>query len=140
MYCRDVMTRNVDCVSPNDTARVAAQRMGNEDVGFLPVCDQSKKVLGTLTDRDLALRILAAGQPPDTPVSQIMTHQVIACRPDDDLSQAESLMAKHQKSRILCLDNGGHLAGVISLADIVHKEDASKVSDMLREMKSERAA
>src|SRR5512140_2549993 len=105
MQCREVMTRNVDCLSPHDTVQAAAQRMHEEDVGFLPVCDQSRKVVGTVTDRDLAVRVLAAGQPLDTPVSRVMTREVIACGPDDGLNRAEDLMAKHQKSRIMCVDN-----------------------------------
>ncbi len=136
MQCKEVMTRHVDCVSPMDTVQAAARRMRDDDIGFLPVCDTSKKVVGAITDRDLAVRVIADGLSTDTAVGQIMTREVIACRADDDLSQAEQLMAEHQKSRIMCLDDGGQPVGVISLADIAHSEHPDSVTETLRQMKS----
>ncbi len=140
MQCKEVMTRYVDCLSPQDTVQVAAERMRDEDVGFLPVCDETNHVIGAVTDRDLAVRVLAEAKSMQTAVSQIMTREVIACRPNDNLSRAEELMAKHQKARIMCLDDSQHLVGVISLADVVHNEEGGQVSQMLRVMKSQHAA
>ncbi len=136
MKCKDAMTERVECISPLESARDAAQVMRDEDVGFLPVCDESMRVVGAITDRDLALRILADAESADTAVGQIMTNEVVACRPDDDLSVAEALMAEHQKSRVLCVDAAGHLVGVISVADIAHNEEAASLSKMLRQMKA----
>ncbi|HZA49460.1 MAG TPA: CBS domain-containing protein, partial [Myxococcaceae bacterium] len=62
MRCEEIMKKDVECVSPQDTVQAAAKRMRDENIGFLPVCDQSKKVQGTVTDRDLAIRVLADGR------------------------------------------------------------------------------
>jgi CBS domain-containing protein len=132
MRCEEIMKHDVECVSPRDTVEDAAIRMRDENVGFLPVCDQSKKVLGTLTDRDIAIRLIAAKKPASTFVEEIMTREVVACRPKDDVREAERLMAKNHKSRIVCVDEGGQLAGVISLSDIAQHERGGRASETLR--------
>jgi CBS domain-containing protein len=98
--------------------------MRDRNIGFLPVCDSSGAVIGTVTDRDLALRVVAQQLPSTTAVGDIMTRETVACRSTDDLEYAKELMAKHHKSRIMCLDEGGHLAGVISLSDLARGSDA----------------
>ena len=138
MRLQEIMKKNVECVSPQDTVQAAASRMRDENIGFLPVCDPSKKVLGTVTDRDLAIRVLANGSPPSTRVEEVMTHEVVSCRPDDDLRKVEELMAKNHKSRMVCLDSTGRLAGVISLSDIA-QADIGRASQTLRQV-SEREA
>ena len=122
MRCREIMKKDVECVSATDTAQAAAKRMRDVNVGFLPVCDQSKRVLGTITDRDLAIRVLADASPSTTRMEDVMTREVVCCRPDDELEEAENLMAKNQKSRIVVIDSGGALVGVISLSDIAQRE------------------
>jgi CBS domain-containing protein len=107
--------------------------------GFLPVCDASRKALGTVTDRDLAVRILAEGRAPSTPVDAVLTREVVACQPDDDLHKAEDLMGLYQKSRIMCVDGDGKLVGVISLSDIAQKEKGARAAQTLRQV-SEREA
>jgi CBS domain-containing protein len=139
MRCEEIMKHDVECVSPRDTVEDAAIRMRDENVGFLPVCDQSKKVLGTLTDRDIAIRLIAAKKPASTFVEEIMTREVVACRPKDDVREAERLMAKNHKSRIVCVDEEGRLAGVISLSDIAQHERGGRASETLRGV-SEREA
>ncbi len=133
------MKRDVKCVSPRDTVEEAAVLMRDENIGFLPVCDQSMKVLGTLTDRDIAIRLVAAKKPASTFVEDVMTREVVACRPEDDIRDAERVMAKNHKSRILSVDEGGRLIGVISLSDIAQHERGRRASDTLREV-SEREA
>jgi CBS domain-containing protein len=133
------MKRDLQCVSPQDTVLTAAQRMRDEDVGFLPVCDASKKVLGTITDRDLTIRVLADGRAAATAVSDVMTRQVVACRPEDDLRVAEELMSKHHKSRMMCLDANGQLVGIISLSDVAQKESGTKASQTLRDVSQREA-
>src|SRR5262245_27395883 len=104
MYCRDVMKSRVHHGRADESARDAAQSMRAHNVGFLPVCEDGGKVIGTLTDRDLAIRVLAQGRPPDTPVSVAMNRAVVSCSPDDDVRRAEQLMAHHRKSRVVCTD------------------------------------
>jgi CBS domain-containing protein len=139
MRCEEIMKRHIECVSPQDTVQTAAKRMRAENVGFLPVCDQSKKVLGAITDRDLTIRILADARAATTAINDVLTREVIACRPEDDLRKAEELMAKHHKSRIMCVDNNNRLVGVISLSDIAQLEDGAKASQTLKQV-SEREA
>jgi len=108
--------------------------MRDANVGFLPVCDSTKKVLGAITDRDIALRIVAENRPPTTAVGDVMTREVIACRPDDEVTRAEQLMGKHQKSRMICTDQEGRLLGVISLSDIAQVEEPSRASQTMKQV------
>lgn len=132
MRCSEIMKSNVSCLMPTDSVRDAAKVMRDLKVGFLPVCDAEKTVLGTITDRDLAIRILAEGKDPMTEVSDCMSHEVISCSPEDDVKRAQELMAKNRKSRIMCLDKNKHLVGVISLSDIAMLSDSAEASKTLR--------
>ena len=133
MKCEDVMKTVVECVSPEDTALEAAQRMRDQHVGFLPVCGESKEILGTLTDRDIAVRLVADGRPGTTPVGEIMSHEIVACSPTDSIKRAEQLMSEQQKSRVMCADDEGHLVGVISLSDIA-QQDTGHAVKVLRKL------
>jgi CBS domain-containing protein len=134
MKCEEIMKRDVECVSPRDAVEDAAVRMRDENIGFLPVCDQSKQVLGTLTDRDIAIRLVAERKAGGAFVEEIMTQEVVACRPEDDVRDAEKAMAENHKSRIMCVDDGGRLVGVISLSDIAQHERGGRAADTLREV------
>ena len=134
MRCEEIMKRDVECVEPTEPVQAAARRMRDANVGFLPVCDSSRSVLGTITDRDIAIRIVAEGRPPTTAAADVMTREVIACRPGDDVTRAEQLMGKHQKSRIICTDENGRLIGVISLSDIAQVEEASRASQTMKQV------
>jgi CBS domain-containing protein len=127
MLCADLMKRDVATCFDTSTVSDAAVTMRDRDVGFLPVCDETGVVLGTLTDRDVVVRVLAKHHIPEaTVVDQVMTHDLVSCRPEDELSVAEDLMIRFQKSRIVCTDASGHVAGVISLTDIAKKEEPSR--------------
>jgi CBS domain-containing protein len=139
MRCEEIMKRAVEGVTPQDTVQNAARRMRDENIGFLPVCDESTVVLGTVTDRDLTIRVLAEGKSPDIILDEVFTRELIACRPQDDVSRAQELMAKHQKSRIVCTDEQGHLVGIISLSDIVQILPEGQSSKTLREISDREA-
>jgi len=132
------MKKDIESVSPTESVQRAAERMRDQKVGFLPVCDSSRKVLGAITDRDLVIRVLASGQAANTPIEDVMTRETVCCRPEDDLRIAEDLMGSKQKSRIMCLDAGGRLVGVISLSDIAQQESA-EASKTLREVSAREA-
>jgi len=134
MRCEEIMKRDVEYVLPTQPVQEAARRMRDANVGFLPVCDSSRKVLGTITDRDIAIRIVAEGRPLTTAAADVMTREVIACRPGDDVTRAEQLMGKHQKSRIICTDENERLIGVISLSDIAQVEEASRASQTMKQV------
>ncbi|MEZ0230723.1 MAG: CBS domain-containing protein [Planctomycetota bacterium] len=132
MRCEQVMKREVEFVSGAQTVQSAAQRMRAANVGFLPVCDPStRKVIGTITDRDIAIRIVADGHGAETKVADCMTDDVISCGPAEDLVRAEQLMSWHQKSRIVVTDDKGILVGVISLSDLA-RHDSGRATDTLR--------
>jgi CBS domain-containing protein len=129
MLCKDVMKSDVVCLSAQDSVEVAARKMRDSNVGFLPICDKGGKVLGTLTDRDIAIRLVAESRPADIPVEQVMSRELIFCKPTDDIKKAQELMGQNRKSRILCIDNG-RLAGVISLSDLAQRDSAGSVQTM----------
>jgi CBS domain-containing protein len=134
MRCEEVMTADVEYVYPDDTVEVAARKMASFGIGFLPVCSVAGRVVGTVTDRDLTIRVLAEGLPATTTVEEVMTHQMICVRASDEISRAEERMARHRKSRIICLDDFGRLHGVISLSDIAACEDDQHAGRILREV------
>jgi CBS domain-containing protein len=113
--------------------------MRDANVGFLPVCDRDKHVIGTVTDHDLALRVLADGLDGATPIEQVLTRECVCCSPEDELTHAAQRMAEEHKSRIMCVDDDGMLIGVISLSDIAQYADGAQASHALREI-SEREA
>lgn len=135
MQCEQIMKRDVHCVAPLDSVEEAARLMRDENIGFLPVCEPHGKVVGTLTDRDIAIRLVATNKPASTTVQDVMTRDVVSCHPKDDVRKAERLMAQLRKSRIMCIDESGQLCGVISLSDIAeHERDRKQVSDTLRDI------
>jgi CBS domain-containing protein len=123
MRCEQIMKKNIECVTQQDNVQIAARKMRDQNVGFLPVCENGKKVVGTITDRDIAVRACADDhQASTTSIADVMTREVIACKPQDDITKAQQLMSEHRKSRMLCVDDSGKLVGVISLSDIAQYE------------------
>lgn len=131
MHCRDLMRRPVEQVRSDQNAASAARAMREKNVGFLPVCDQTGRLVGVVTDRDLAVRVLGEERDANaTQVNQVMSTEVISCAADDDVARAEALMRQHQKSRIVVADDASRPIGVISLADIA-QTDRSGAADTL---------
>lgn len=140
MKCAEVMKRDVKCLADEDTVQHAARVMRDYNIGFLPVCDADGRVLGTITDRDIAIRICADDlQASAMPISNLRSSDVIACRPDDDLSYAEQLMANYQKSRLVVVDDRGFIQGVISLSDIAERDDFEASAWTLRRVAAREA-
>src|SRR5262245_12512464 len=137
--CRELMKTDVECCEVDDTAQHAAQMMRDRNLGFLPVCDASKHMLGTLTDRDLAIRLVADSLPASTRISQIMTREVVAVRPTDPLSRAQELMTSRKKSRLLVLDPDDKLVGVISLSHLAQAAGDTEAASALRGISSREA-
>ena len=140
MLCRDLMKTDVRCVSPKTTVQEAATRMKQSKVGFLPVCQEgTRRVLGTLTDRDIVLRVVAAGESLQQPIERFVTRRVVAVRSTDTLEDAQELMSEQKVSRIICISSGHELEGIISLSDIAQVEEGQRASATLRGI-SEREA
>jgi len=132
MLCKQIMKRDIACAYLDDSVQSAAARMRDDNIGFLPVCDAHGRVVGAVTDRDLALRVIADDRPSSTLVSEIMTREVIACSPMDDVRRVEQLMGKYRKSRIICANDEGHPVGIISLSDIAQYETSEQTARTMR--------
>ena len=125
MKLRDVMTKTVIRIHPEESVSVAARMLEHYNIGALPVCGNDGRMCGLVTDRDIVTRCLAAGRSPGTTtVRQVMTSGVIAARPDMDASVAASLMGREQIRRLPVLENG-RLCGMVSLGDLAVKEESS---------------
>src|SRR4051812_48272027 len=109
MLCEEIMTEKVAVVRVGDCARDAARIMRDLNVGLVPVGQPDGEALGTITDRDLAVRVLAEDLPTTTAVEEIMSEDLVTCRPKDDLREAERHMRDNQVSRILVVDDDGKL-------------------------------
>ena len=121
MKVQDVMTRDPRSVSPDTSARDAATIMREEDVGIVPVVEGSR-LIGVVTDRDLAVRLVADGRDGNTTVREVMSSKKIAtCRPDEDLDRVMDTMAREQVRRIPIVDERGSLVGIVAQADVVRK-------------------
>ena len=136
MRCDEVMTREVEVLSFTESVVDAARKMRELDVGFLPVVASDGAALGTLTDRDIALRVVAEERSPETRVEEVMTGKVVTCRPQDDLRRAEELMRANQVSRVVVVEDDGRIAGVISLADIALTEREGRTGEVLADVKA----
>ena len=134
MRCEELMTSEVELLDVRATVRDAARMMRDLNIGFLPVVDDAQQLVGVLTDRDIAVRVVAENHGPSVAVDQVMTEDVITCDPEDDVERAEALMAVNQKSRLVCVDETGHVAGVISLADIAQYEDETRAGEVIADV------
>jgi CBS domain-containing protein len=138
MTCEQVMTKNPQCCVVTDTATRVAKIMKIEDVGAVPVCGGrgSKQLVGIVTDRDLAIQLVAEGRDAATTrVQDIMTRDPITCRMDEDLDTAISRMEANQIRRIPVVDQNGMLAGIISQADIaIRSRSAEKTAAVVAEI------
>ena len=120
MKARDLMTSNPACCTPEATAQHAARLMEENDCGCIPVVedDESRFLVGVITDRDLALRGVARGRSPETPVKELMTTDVSAVSPEDPLDRVEELMVDLQVRRVPVVDEDGCCIGIIAQADL----------------------
>ena len=133
MLCQEVMKRHVFFAGPNETVQSAARRMREANVGLVPVCERDGRVVGVVTDRDLALRIRSEDiQPSTTLLEEVMSSGVISCRPDDPVGRAEALMREHRITRVVVTERDGSLCGVLSLSDLVFYEPPARMGQTLR--------
>lgn len=137
----DVMTANPTCAAPDQSVMEVAQIMKNEDVGSVPVIgDQNMKLVGIVTDRDLALQIVAEGRDANTIlVRDVMSTNLVTCMQDDDLSKVFSLMEKNQVRRIPVVDQSGNVVGIVAQADIATRvDDPKKVAGVVEEISEDK--
>ncbi|MEP6941741.1 MAG: CBS domain-containing protein [Betaproteobacteria bacterium] len=121
MKINKCMTRDVQLTSPTQSIREAAKTMAEIDAGMLPV-GQDDRLVGMITDRDIAIRAVAEGKSPDTPVSEIMSKEVLYCFEDQELEEVARNMADIKVRRLPVLNRDKRLVGIVSLGDLSQKE------------------
>ena len=118
MLVKEAMTRRAETIGPEETVQAAARKMRELGIGALPVCEHDRLV-GILTDRDIAVRSAAEGQDPAlATVRGAMTPQVIWCSEDDDVQAAAELMERKAVRRLMVLGPGRRLVGMLSVDDL----------------------
>jgi CBS domain-containing protein len=136
--CREVMTREPACCQSTDSLVRVAQVMKTEDVGAVPIVDNSKKLVGMVTDRDIVVKAVADGRACESAtVGDAMSTDVVTCREDEDIEAAVSRMAERQIRRIPVVDRNGNLCGIIAQADIATRVNRDKTTGELVEAISE---
>ena len=138
MNCSDVMTENPVCCLPTDAVSQAAREMRREDIGAIPVIndERSRKLIGIVTDRDMAIKVVAESRDPNyTKVHDVMTTVIVACRANDDLSSATDAMEEYQLRRIPVIDDDDRIVGIISQADVATRINAPiKIGEVVQEI------
>ncbi|MDV3257640.1 MAG: CBS domain-containing protein [Sphingomonas sp.] len=120
MKVSEVMTTELETVRADQTAREAASFMLRADAGSIPVCD-GQRVIGMITDRDIAVRGVAEGRDPSTPVSELMSKDIICARADDDVDEVARRMSDEQVRRLPVIDAEENLVGIVSLGDLARE-------------------
>ena len=126
MKVRDIMTRDVRLLNPNQTIREAARLMAEVDAGALPVAENDRLV-GILTDCDIVIRAVAQGRPVDTKVAVVMSKEVLYCFDTDDLDDVSRNMGKAQVRRLPVVNADKRLVGIVSLGDLARSEDPTTI-------------
>jgi CBS domain-containing protein len=131
---RDVMTSNPCTIDAEKSVAYAAKMMRDEDVGLAPIVEDDK-LIGMLTDRDIAIRVVAEGSDPaQVKVREVASKQVVTIDPQQDLDEALRIMAKHQVRRLPVVEEDGQLVGVVAQADIAREGDDEKTGKLVEEI------
>jgi CBS domain-containing protein len=130
MKISEVMTRDVQTVRPDQTAREAASFMLSADAGAIPVTE-GDRLVGMITDRDIAVRGVAEGHGPETPVRELMTNDIVAARIDDNVDDIAARMSEAQVRRLPVIDDQQKLCGIVSLGDLSQQGDDSAAEQAL---------
>ncbi|MCC6888305.1 MAG: CBS domain-containing protein [Hyphomicrobiales bacterium] len=131
MQVREVMSENVWIASPDQTIRDAASTMAQIDAGVLPV-GENDRLVGMITDRDIAVRAIAQGKGPNTPVREVMSEEVKYCFEDEDLAEVAHNMADIKVRRLPVLNRDKRLVGIVSLGDLALTDGAGSAGEALR--------
>jgi CBS domain-containing protein len=130
MKISDVMTPNIETVTPDQTARDAARFMLRAEAGSIPVCD-GDRVVGMITDRDIAVRGVAEGRGPETPVRDLMSDGIICAHENDDVQEVARRMSDEQVRRLPVLDSNERLVGIVSLGDLARDTGGDAANEAL---------
>jgi CBS domain-containing protein len=131
---RELMTTNPSTLSADDPGIDAARIMRDEDVGIVPIVE-GDRLFGTITDRDIAIRIVAEGKnAQSTPVREIASTQLVTIDPGQDLDEALRLMAQHQVRRLPVVEEDGRLVGIVAQADIARAGEDAKTGEVVQQI------
>jgi CBS domain-containing protein len=131
---KDVMTSNPCSIDAEKSVAYAAKMMREEDVGLAPIVE-GDKLIGMLTDRDIAIRVVAEGRNPEqVKVADVASKQVVTIDPQQDLNEALRIMAEHQVRRLPVVEEDGKLVGVVAQADIAREGDDMQTGKLVEEI------
>ena len=130
MKVSEVMTRDVQTVRPDQPVQQAASFMLNADAGSIPVTDGGR-LIGMITDRDIAVRGIAKGYGPETPVRDLMTNDLVCARIDEDIEEVANRMSEAQVRRLPVVDEQERLCGIVSLGDLAREADPDTAEQAL---------
>ena len=130
MKVSEVMTREVQTVQPDQPVQEAANFMLSAEAGSIPVTE-GERLIGMITDRDIAVRGVAKGFGPDTAVRELMTDELITARIDDDVQDVASRMSEAQVRRLPVVDQDERLCGIVSLGDLARESDSECAHEAL---------
>jgi CBS domain-containing protein len=131
---RELMTANPCAIDADKTVDYAAKMMRDEDVGFAPIVE-GDRLIGTLTDRDVAIGVVAEGKDPrSTAVRDVASKQLVTIDPQQSLDEALRLMAKHQVRRLPVVEEDRRLIGVLAQADIAREADAATTGGLVEDV------
>lgn len=124
MRVSEAMTRHVEIINPQQSIQEAAQRMCDMDVGSLPI-GENDRLVGMITDRDIAVRAVAVGKAVSTPIREVMSTDVCYCFEDEEVSAVADNMANQQLRRLPVLNREKRLVGILTIGDLAVSEDGS---------------
>jgi CBS domain-containing protein len=133
MRVSECMTRDVRIANPNDTIADVAKIMASLDTGIMPVRD-GDRLVGMITDRDIAVRAVAQGKGPDAKVSDVMSREVLYCFEDQEVAEVLHNMGEVQLRRMPVLDHGKRLVGIVSLSDLASRGQKKDAGDALSDI------
>jgi CBS domain-containing protein len=143
MKIKEVMSTNPDCCTPIGTAQNVAKMMCDLNVGSIPVGDdqQSRTLIGMITDRDLCCSVLAQGlDPKATRIQEFITYNPISCRDGENIDKCERVMQEHQIRRVPVVDGDNRVIGIVAQADVALKEKPEKVHKTVVEISKSRSS
>jgi CBS domain-containing protein len=131
---REAMTPSVRTASPSQSLADAAQMMKSDDVGSIPIVEEGR-VVGIVTDRDIAIRAVAEGVDPNAvTIADITSRELVTVEPDQDLDEALALMARHQVRRLPVVEEDGQLVGILAQADVALEAKEKKAGELLEQI------
>jgi CBS domain-containing protein len=131
---REAMTSNPCSIDADKSVAYAAKMMRDEDVGIAPIVE-GDRLVGVLTDRDVAVRVVAEGLDPEkVKVSEVASRDVVTLDPQQDLDEALRLMARHQVRRLPVVEEDGRLVGVVAQADVAEQTDERRTGEVVEQI------